>query len=199
MTVSATTELEAVNIMLAAITETPVTTLDEDTIEDAQIALSVLRQVSKDFQAKGWHFNTDFDYPLSPNVDNKIAYPENAAHVDAMDDTGYDVVKRGGFLWDRDNRTFLFTGLSNLRCKIIWMFDFEDLPQMARSYIALMAARRFAENVMGDEATVKYTAADEEAAKIEWVADDMRQGDYNMLRGSASVNRAVRRRPSWVG
>lgn len=196
MTVVSTTELEAVNIMLRAITETPVTTINVDTIEDAAMALDTLRQVSKDFQAEGWSFNTEYDYPLSTDVNNKIAYPPTAAHVDAMDYEGKHLVKRGGFLYDTVNRTFTFT-VSSVKCVVVWMYDFEDLPQLARSYIAMKAARKFAQDVMGDEATVSYTARDEEMAKAKFVADDLRVRDLNMLDGSYSVQRSVRRRSPW--
>jgi len=200
MTVLATTELEAVNIMLAAIGEAPVATLNEDTIEDAQIALNTLRQVSKELQSKGWHFNTDYNYPLSVDtVTFKISYPTTAAHVDAMPSEDVDVVKRGSFLYNRTDRTFLFSGRTQLLCKIKWMFDFEDLPQPLRVYITLKAARRFAEDVLGDEGTVKWTERDEIDAKVEWVADDIRQADHNMIRSSYSTAKIFEGRRSWRG
>jgi len=198
MTVLATTELEAVNIMLAAIGEAPVATLDEDTIEDAQIAANTLRQVSKELQSKGWHFNTDYDYPLNiDGITGKISYPTTAAHVDSMPTEDVDVVKRGAFLYNRTDRTFVFTG-TTLKCKVVWMFDFEDLPQALRVYITLKAARRFAEDVLGDEATVKWTERDEMEAKIEWKADDMRQSDSSML-SSSSTAKIFWGRRSWLG
>jgi len=197
MTVTAMTELEAVNIMLRSIAETPVTTLDVDTIEDAQIALSTLREVSRNFQAQGWHFNTDYDYPLSTDGNDKIPYPTTAAHCDPMASEGYDLVKRGGFFWDRENLTFTFTGVTSIKFKIVWMFDFEDLPQLARNYIAMVATRKFAQDIMGDEATVSWTSRDEQLAHAHFVADDLRRADLNMLNASNSVNRAVRRRSPW--
>jgi len=198
MAVLSTTELEAVNIMLAAIGEAPVATLEEDTIEDAQIALSTLRKVSKELQTQGWHFNTDYDYPLTADaITGLISYPTTAAHVDAMDDTDYDVVKRGDYLYNRKTRTNVFELGYVLRCKVIWMFDFTDLPESARNYITMRATRRFAKNIMGDEATVQYSIQEEAEAKAEFKADDLRRADLNMLTHSSSVNRAVRRRSAW--
>ena len=200
MTVLATTELEAVNIMLAAIGEAPVATLGVDTIEDAQIALSTLRQVSKELQSKGWHFNTDYDYPLSVDgITSKISYPTTAAHVDAMPSEEVDVVKRGSFLYNRTDRLLTFAGRTQLLCKIKWMFDFEDLPQALRVYIVLKAARRFAEDVLGDEVTVKWTERDEMDAKVEWIADDLRQADHNMITSSWSTAKIFMGRRSWLG
>ncbi len=195
--VAATTELEAVNVMLSVITEAPVTTLDTDTIEDAAVAQTLLAEVSRQFQAQGWHFNRDYDYPMSPDgVTSKIAYPSTAAAVDAMDYTGYNVTKRGAFLWDVTNQTFEFT-VDPLYTVVTWLYDFEDLPQTARTYITLQAARRFAKNVMGDEVSVQYTREDEQMARAQFMADDMRKADYNMLTFSNTVNRSVRRRSPW--
>jgi hypothetical protein len=79
------------------------------------------------------------------------------------------------------------------------MFDFEDLPQAFRVYATLKAARRFAEDVLGDEGTVKWTERDEMDAMIEWKADDIRQSDLNMLSGSYSTAKIFAGRRSWRG
>jgi len=197
MTVTAMTELEAVNVMLRSIAETPVTSLGVDTIEDAQIALETLRNVSRDFQASGWHFNTDYDYPISTDVDDKIPYPTTAAHVDTMPSEDKDLVKRGGFMWDRENLTFTFPNVTSVKFKVVWLFDFEDLPQLARAYITMVATRKFAQDIMGDEATVSSTTRDEQMAHAMFVADDARRADHNMLTDSYSTFRSVRRRSPW--
>ena len=61
--------------MLAGIGGAEATTLEDETIEDATMALSNLRQVSREFQTTGWHFNTDYDYPLSVNWITKFNTP----------------------------------------------------------------------------------------------------------------------------
>lgn len=199
MTLFVMTELEAVNICLQTIGEAEVTSLEDVTIEDAQMALSIVRQTSREFQSVGWHFNTDFDYPLSVNVDNKIPYPVTAAHVDPMDTESKDLVKRGDFLYDRDNRTFTFTAGTTVKCKIVWLLDFEDLPQVAREYITYRAARRFAKNVMGDEATVQYSAQDEQMARAMFLADEARRADYNIKRANTSTAQIFYRRQPVIG
>lgn len=197
MAVLATTKLEAVNMMLSSIGESPVTTLGVDTIEDATIAEGILDQVSKEIQNTGWHFNTDYDYGLSVDGDSKIPYPTSAAHVDAMPAECRDVVKRGSFLYDRENLSFTFSGLTSLKCKVVWLLDFEDLPQSFRTWIALAAAKRFCKHIMGDEATVQYSDEDEKRARAEAVADDLRRADHNILSDSYSTFRSVWRRSPW--
>lgn len=199
MTVLATTELEAVNLMLAAITEAPVDTLDDDTVDDAAMALSTLRQVSKEIQSQGWHFNTDYDYSLSVDGNNKIPVPVTAAHVDPMDHTSRDLVQRGSFLYDRENHTYTFTDITSVKCRVKWMLDFEDLPQQLRICVAMRAAYRFGKNIMGDDSTVNFSKEEFSSAWAAWVADDMRMADHNMLTGSRTVNNVIRRRRTWAG
>jgi len=196
MAVASTTELEAVNIMLRSIGEAPVATIEVDTIEDATIALDTLRQISKDFQAEGWSFNTEYDYPVSVDGNSKLPYPTSASHLDAMPTEDKQLAKRGGFLYDIKNNTFVMT-VTSVKCMVVWMYDFDDLPQLAKSYIALSAARKFAQDVMGDQNTVSYTAQDEARARAMFVGDDLRVRDLNMLSDSTTVNRAVRRRSAW--
>lgn len=199
MALLAMTELEAVNIILQTIGEAEVTSIEDITIEDAQMALSTLRQVSREFQSAGWHFNTDYDYPLTVNVDNKIQYPVSAAHVDPMPDESKDLVKRGDFLYDRKNRTFTFDANTTVDCTVVWLLDFEDMPQTAREYVTYRAARRFAKNVMGDEATVQYSLQDEQQARAAFIADEARRADHNMVTDSWSTSRMFYRRHGLIG
>ncbi len=53
MAVAATTELEAINIMLAAIGEAPVNTLTGSLPVDVKIAQSTLVEINKSVQAEG--------------------------------------------------------------------------------------------------------------------------------------------------
>lgn len=58
----ATTELEAVNAMLASIGEAPIDDLDvaATTMADVRIAVSILRATARDVQTEGWRFNSEF-------------------------------------------------------------------------------------------------------------------------------------------
>ena len=57
MSIAATTELESVNIMLAAIGESPINTLTGLLPVDARLAQSTLAEVNKGVQSEGWSFN----------------------------------------------------------------------------------------------------------------------------------------------
>lgn len=198
MTVLVTTELEAVNEMLAAISEAPVTTLASDTIDDAQIALNTLRNVSREIQTEGWHFNTDYDYPIETDSDNKMPYPLTAAHVDPQDVAKYDLVRRGDFLYDRKNRTFVFdASVDSIKCKVTWLLDFEDLPQAFRIWITMRAANRFVQQQLGDPNASAYSRSELETAQAGAKGDDLRRSDANMLTGSYSTHRVIARRSGY--
>ena len=55
-----TTELEAVNIMLSSIGEAPVNSLSSGLV-DAELAQTTLHNVSREVQAAGWSFNTEYN------------------------------------------------------------------------------------------------------------------------------------------
>jgi hypothetical protein len=81
MSTSPTTKLEAVNTMLSTIGEAPVNSLATGLI-DAETAETILNNVSREVQARGWNFNTEYDYTFSPNVDGEIDLPANIIRAD---------------------------------------------------------------------------------------------------------------------
>ena len=58
-----TTLLEAVNVLLEAIGEMPVDTLDREQQGDARVAERTILEFHKQGQAEGWHWNTEHSYP----------------------------------------------------------------------------------------------------------------------------------------
>tara|TARA_R100001082_G_scaffold78705_1_gene46174 strand:- start:825 stop:1736 length:912 start_codon:yes stop_codon:yes gene_type:complete len=103
-TTNATTELPAVNQILASVGQAPVTTLDQ-TNPDVAIAYDTLIQVSQEVQAEGWTFNKEYDYPFTPDNDNHIIYPPNVLQMDLTEDDlrnvtnatkKMDVIRRAG-------------------------------------------------------------------------------------------------------
>ena len=66
-----TTKLEAVNTMLSAIGEAPVTALNLGLVE-ADIAETILESVSKEVQSQGYSFNRQLSVVFNPDSNNKI-------------------------------------------------------------------------------------------------------------------------------
>ena len=141
-----TSELEAINTILSVIGESPISSLSEvSSVADAVTAQSILSEVSRQVQTKGWHFNTEKDFELTPDTYNKeILVPTNALRVDSMgDDREMDVVQRGNKLYDRKKHTFQFD--KSIKCDLVVLLPFDQLPQAARHYITIKAARIFSD------------------------------------------------------
>ena len=105
-----TSKLEAINVMLTAIGESPVNTITSSTTTDVSIAVQILDNVSREIQSVGWHFNTDVNYKLAKNTSNEIVLPSNCLRVDnTHQDADLDLVERNRKLWDRENHTYTIT------------------------------------------------------------------------------------------
>jgi hypothetical protein len=186
MLLTPTTELDAVNTMLTTIGESPVSSLEVSGLTDVAIAKSVLREISRVVQSKGWHFNSEKDYPLSPTVDGYLIPPSNTIRIDT---TKYhldrDVIMRGSKMYDKDTRTYVFT--DTLEFDLIVFLDFEELPEAARHYITIRASRVFQRRVLGSEAVEAFTQDEEAHALAAMMEAEGDTGDANMLNGSYSV------------
>ena len=191
--VTPTTELEAVNVMLAVIGESPINSLNSPAVVDAVTAQAVLSEISRAVQTSGWHFNTEVDYPLIPTVfDSEIQVPGNCLRIHATGvDRGTDVVQRGTRLYDRVNHTYKFT--KKLMVDMVVLLPFSELPEAARYYITIRAARTFQARTVGSDALYKFTAQDETLAHADLKKAEGITGDNNMFTDSWSVAKVLQR------
>lgn len=177
------TELDAVNLMLASIGEAPVSTLNAPGVVEAAIAYTKLMNMSRTIQGRGWWFNSESDYPMAPDLDGNIALPLNMMKVDTSPRSGrFDVVERARKLYNRIDHTFTFT--ETLYCDVVFMLPFEELPHAARWYIALAAARRFQDAMVGSDTLHGFTEDDEARAYADMLAADADAEDANIMDGT---------------
>ena len=195
MTLSMTTELDAINIMLGTIGESPINSLEAATgVVDAVTARSILAEVSVQVQEEGWHFNTEYEFELTPELTTKEVYvPPNVIEADASkyDRNDIDVAIRGNRLYDRRNKTFQFD--RPIKADLTVLLEFNELPQAARHYITIRAARVFQQRVVGSETLGSFTEADEARALRAMRRYEARTADYNMLTSNYSVMRIIDR------
>ena len=187
MTVAATTELEAINIMLAAIGEAPVNSLTGTVPVDVRLAQSTLTEFNREIQSEGWSFNTEIDVTLTRDASNQIALPQNVLRVDANihQHPTIDPIQRGLKLYDRLNNKFEFD--EDLICTVIYLRTFEEIPEPARRYINIKAARVFVDRLVTDDGLRTYTEEDETRARAILMETDLANGDHNILRGDPSL------------
>ena len=188
MIVAATTELEAINIMLAAIGEAPVNSLTGQVPVDVRIAQSTLIEVNKRIQSEGWSFNTEIDVTLVRNQTTKqIELSTDILRIDANihQHPTIDPIQRGLKLYDRLNNRYEFD--EDLICTVVYFRPFTELTEPARSYINIKAARVFVDRLVSDDALRSYTEQDEIRARAILMETDLANGDHNILRGDPSL------------
>lgn len=190
---SPTTELDAINTMLSVIGEAPVNTVEDSGAVDAVVARQVLNSESRSIQSVGWHWNTDKGYTLTPTFpEGHLVIPRSTLRVDSVgSDQTTDVVQRGGRLYDRRKHTFEFK--NTLKVDIIVLLSFDELPEVARHYITIRAARVFQERFLGSSELSSFSQRDETRALVTLKELEADTADYNMLSDNYSVARVLRR------
>ena len=181
------TELDAVNSILMSVGETPVNTLTVQSPE-VVIAQNTLRQVCREIQAEGWSYNTENQYPINLDTNNQCIIPNNVLQLDLNifeHGKDYDIVRRSDNgvmkVYDKKNHTFTFENCSKLYFDIIWMLDFEDLPQAFKDYITIRASRIASNRMVNSQPSAKLLEADEAAARALAVEYEMKQADHNIF------------------
>ena len=181
------TELDAVNSILMSVGETPVNTLTVQSPEVA-IAQKTLRQVCREIQAEGWSYNTENQYPIDLDTNNQCIIPNNVLQLDLNifeHGKDYDIVRRSDNgvmkVYDKKNHTFTFENCSKLYFDIVWMLDFEDLPQAFKDYITTRASRIASNRMVNSQPSAKLLETDEAAARALAVEYEMKQSDHNIF------------------
>jgi len=180
------TELEAVNMCLAAIGESPVNTLSNTGLADVASARAKILEFSRTIQSTGWAFNTESQFPLTRAPDGTITAPQNTlkASVDRTVSSA-QIALRGQKVYDKVAHTYIFK--QDLKVTAVFFLDWEELPQPARQYIAICAARSFQGNNLSSETLDSLTADDELKALIALKDSESDDGDFNMFLDSFSV------------
>lgn len=183
--------------MLGTIGESPINSLNGVLPADTAIAMNLLTEVSRDTQAKGWHFNTEFEVPLTPDIDKKINVSGSTLRLDLepKNQGDIDIVMRGTKLYDRKKRTYEFT--DTIKATIVYGLDFESLPHVAKQYITIRASRILSDRMVGSVTNHQFTAIDERWAwnsLIEyegWTADHSifdNMGTFNVVRRGSPMD-----------
>lgn len=185
-----TTKLEAVNTMLSAIGESPVSSLNSGLV-DAELAISILDATSREVQSKGWHFNREYNFSITPTTTGEIVLPMNCLKVDGItQNQELDLVQRGRKLYNRRSHSFVVS--QSVAVDMVVLLDFEEIPEAARNYITVRAARIFQNRTVGSDTLNGFEVADEQAALIELLDMEGDTADYSIFDNS-SVYRVLDR------
>ena len=151
LTLTPTTEKEAINLMLSGIGENPVNSLEDDGQVDTVLARQTLHAVSRDLQEKGWHWNTLEGLVLATTLpDNEITLPANTLKVDTVGaDEHLNVIQRGSRLFNKTTNSYRFD--KAVKVNLVEFLAFNELPQAARTFITLEAKQVFQQDRVGSE------------------------------------------------
>lgn len=180
-------ELEAVNLLLSAIGEAAVSSLETATTVEVTQAKKLLSNVNRAAQQKGWHFNTEWDVVLTRDSNDMIPLSESILSVYQP---GQLMTIRGRsgsmYAYDLDNNTFTWT--KNLNNAVtITLLDFIDSPNTFRQYVTTRAARIFQEEIIGQVSAETVNRQEEAEAYADLLDDDAERAGLNVAYGTLDM------------
>ena len=183
-TTTRTTQLECVNTMLSTIGEAPVNSLSGSLPLDASTAVNILNEVNREVQSAGWKFNTSWKVSLTRDVNNKLVVGADVLHIEfnhlRESKSSYDPVLRGNYLYNLAGETFTWTKDFEY-VTVIYLLDFEIIPEQARRYITIRASRIYHDRTLGSQAIHKYSLTDELGALALLKQTEADTADHNIF------------------
>lgn len=174
-----TTRLEAINTMLSCIGQSPLNTLEGTKSYFTISAERILNDECKRFQLQGWNWNSEDNYQLNPDLNNHINIPEDIIMVKMPTYYQNRYVVRQGKLYDKEKHTFKIN--TSLKASVVFCFDFDDLPEVAKEYAKMTAAYKFVKRELGSQAACQYTQEDLAEARVALEQHELEIGDYTMI------------------
>ena len=180
-TIDIDTELSAVNNILGAIGQSPLTTLNFDNPEISFI-YNLLRDANVDTQAEGWHFNTEKHVIYSPDSNKHILIGNNILSMDLHDNytkRTSNLVRRNGRLYDKITHTDEFSG--DISLDVVKLYPFEDLPIVFRRFITYRASAAAATQLVANPNLARLLSNQAGLARAALQEYECNQGDHNMF------------------
>jgi hypothetical protein len=183
MAIAKLSRLNAVNRMLLAASEQPVSSLVDDGVNDTNAAETILDEATLAIQLESPNCSTTIE-TRNPTEDGYILLPDTVVSADTVDeDFGNDVTIRGRSgnvrLFSITNNSYVFDDPVKLR--LVTALDFEELPVDLQFWVVDHATRRYQMIVQGDQAIDVVLAEAERVSRIRSRAEDIRQRDRSIL------------------
>ena len=151
---------------------------------------NLLTEVNKDVQNEGWICNTERHVKVSSDDNNHIEIPANYLRYDAYDgltDRTLDTVRRKKnvsgtdkyLLYDLVDHTYEFT--NDLYLDIVYLWPYEDLPNVFKRYITYRAAVRAATQLVSNPQLVQLLQTQEAMTRAAVVEYECNQGDHSFF------------------
>jgi hypothetical protein len=186
-----TDQLKAVNVLLQAISESPVNSLEDNESVDKDSALAVLDEVDLAVQSEGWAFNREYAWPLTRNSDGSLVLPrQTLSFVQGDGFTAKRVVERNKMVYNQIDHTFTWpagTYTADLVVRVGW----EEMWEVARRYITIRAAQLFQGRVQGASVVAQISQPEVQLARQVLEQYEDRTATHNQLAASPSVLRTI--------
>lgn len=158
-------------------------TLEGDANADVANARRILNKINRQIQSKGWTFNIEEGVTLDADIySNLIPFTDD--YLSVMSTSGAtSYVNRGGYLYDRVNRTDQFPG--GVSVNIIRLKPFDEMPECFRYWIVTKASRQFNSRFFGAPEVDGVLQEEEVEAARDCFEYELDYGNYNMLDGDA--------------
>jgi Glutamine synthetase adenylyltransferase len=174
-------KLDVVNDMLASLGESPINDLSTGH-PMAATGQRLLNQAGVREQSKSWWFNKEL-VTLSPDGTGTIYVPTDTLRVDPQDES-QAFVQRGRRLYNpfaaASVDKYVFT--SPVRCWLVRLVPFEDLPAPAQNLVSFAAQMDFSKAYDGDPAKYAALKLSYTDAYTTLMADHIRNQNSNLLR-----------------
>ena len=176
--------LEAVNEIISSVGSPPINSLSNITNVDGIDALRILNKTSRRIQSTGWEWNRQDNVTfLSDTLTRKVVYPNDIIKAVAPN----RLIRREGYFFDLDANTDRFpTGVTIT--ELVREIAFNDLPEAARDYITMVAARDFQRIKVGSVEVDQALAQREAEALVRLNALEIDMGQFNLYENNETVS-----------
>lgn len=173
-------ELDVINRCLISIGTDKVSTLEDPDV-DTDAAIAFLRQERANFLSEGHWFNTEHNFKLYLDNDNRIQVPEAIANVRPTS-TNHKFTVRSGFLYDLTYHTFNMSKIARngyIEAEVISILEFTDIPIVAQTIIGARTVIFFVTAYGSDTASVELEKRLLEQANSELLKFELQHQQYN--------------------
>lgn len=186
----ALSKLDAVNRILRAAGEYPVSTLAVTGSNDVTMAVQTLEETAIHMQLAGLNCNT-VETTVLPNSSGRILVDDSVISIDTIGtDANRNVVQRGRnptYLFDVDNNTDIFEIGTPLHVQIIQNLPFESLPTAEQFQVVDYAARMYQMATVGELAQDKLLAEISLMSRAAGRASNIRSMDASFITNKKSA------------
>jgi len=182
LTPGRTNLVEAVNVLLGAIGESPVATLEDEQNAEAMMAERVILELHKEGQTRGWTWNREEGYRFERDVSTgEIVVPANVVSFTTdRFQWAHRFQLRGLRVYDKEARTYELD-VAYLEADVILFLSWDECPEAYNRWVTVRASRVFSERVLTSQAVSQSSAEQEARAWAELLRVENDQQQPNIL------------------